>query len=145
MRILLNVTNWRRQEDGDRRADTGAVLVEFAFIVPILMMLLFGIIQFGVAYDRQQTVTASARQGARFAIVDNADRDQINARVKSSLATAGMDSTATIVITPVAFEPCDGRSGEDVSVKVTVPHKLDIPFVGRRTATLVAESIFSCE
>ena len=38
------------------RSDDGATLVEFALLVPVLVMLLFGLVEFGVAYDRQQAL-----------------------------------------------------------------------------------------
>jgi Flp pilus assembly protein TadG len=145
MPMKRTVFDTRELDDSVARDDRGAVLVEFALIVPILMMLLFGIIQFGIALDRQQAVTSAARQGARAAIIKNADQDRITARVKATLAPTGMDSTAKITITPSSKIPCNGRSGLDVSVKVVVPHKVDIPFAGRQTATLRAESVFTCE
>jgi len=53
-----------------RRAnDRGAVAVEFALIVIPLLILVCGIIQFGIAYNAQETLTAAARSGARQAAV----------------------------------------------------------------------------
>ena len=43
--------------------ERGASLVEFALIVPLLTLFLFGIVQFGIAYDKQQSINSAAREG----------------------------------------------------------------------------------
>ena len=48
-----------------RRDDRGAAMVEFALILPLLLMLLMGIIEFGRAYNTQVSIQAAAREGAR--------------------------------------------------------------------------------
>lgn len=47
------------------RMDTGAAAVEFALLLPILLTLVFGIIDFGRAYHAQVTLTHGAREGVR--------------------------------------------------------------------------------
>jgi Flp pilus assembly protein TadG len=50
---------------GQGGRERGASLVEFAFVVPLLTLFLFGIVQFGIAYDKQQSVNSASREGAR--------------------------------------------------------------------------------
>ena len=50
--------------DSSSDDDRGAIIVEFALIVPILLVLLIGIINFGVAYNTQITLQGAAREGA---------------------------------------------------------------------------------
>ena len=52
------------------RADRGAVLVEFAIIVPIFFLLVFAVVEFGWAFYQQLDVRHGAREGARLAAVD---------------------------------------------------------------------------
>jgi Flp pilus assembly protein TadG len=52
-----------RRHDGDR----GAAAVEFALVLPILLLLVFGIIDFGRALNAQLTLTQAAREGVRLA------------------------------------------------------------------------------
>lgn len=59
------MTRFHRQRD-----DRGASLVEFAFVVPLLFALVFGIIEFGWAFNQQLDVRHGAREGARLAAVD---------------------------------------------------------------------------
>lgn len=48
------------------RNERGTAAVEFAIVAPLLFALVFGIISFGILYNRQASLTAAAREGARF-------------------------------------------------------------------------------
>ena len=48
-----------------KRDDRGAAMVEFAIVLPVLMLILLGIIEFGRAYNAQVSIQAAAREGAR--------------------------------------------------------------------------------
>jgi Flp pilus assembly protein TadG len=52
-----------------RRGREGASAVEFALVLPILMLFVFGIIEFGLAYNRVQAFQAAAREAGRLASV----------------------------------------------------------------------------
>ncbi len=51
-----------------RRGQRGVEIVEFAFVLPIFMGILLALIWFGMAYNRYETITRAAREGARFAV-----------------------------------------------------------------------------
>ena len=53
----------------------GSNIIEFAIILPILVVILFGIFQFGLAFNNYITVTHAAREGARLAAVDLENED----------------------------------------------------------------------
>lgn len=55
-----------------RRFQRGAVAVEFALVLPLLLILLFGIIGFGVMMYNQAVITNAAREGARWGAVQSA-------------------------------------------------------------------------
>lgn len=52
-----------------KNSDRGATLVEFAIAVPVFLLLVFGIINFGWIFHGYITLTGAAREGARLAIV----------------------------------------------------------------------------
>lgn len=84
-----------------KRQDGGASLVEFAFVMPLLLILLLGIIEFGYLFGEFNDVRHGAREGARLAAV--------NAGSTSFLETetcASMDLT-----TDVSVQFTDSGSG----------------------------------
>ena len=65
------------------REESGASAVEFAIVLSVLLLFVFGIIQFGIAYNRDQGLKAAAREGARVASVGGT-RDEISNRLKDA-------------------------------------------------------------
>ena len=53
--------------------DRGAAAVEFALVLPLLLIMLFAIIDFGWVLNQQMSVTAAAREGARYYAIHNAE------------------------------------------------------------------------
>lgn len=133
----------KRKTPGD--ADRGAAIVEFALILPLLMMLVFGVVQFGLLYNRQQALHAAAREGARVAALPSATLTDISARATDALDGIPMEGTPTITVTPNVTQPCVGRLGESVSVEVSVPTTIEIPVWGTESKTLVGRGDFRCE
>jgi Flp pilus assembly protein TadG len=56
--------------------ERGASLVEMAFVAPLLLLLLFGIVEFGYIFGQYNEVRHAAREGARVAAVSNTALDQ---------------------------------------------------------------------
>jgi Flp pilus assembly protein TadG len=55
------------------RGERGASLVEFALVLPVLISLVFGILDFGIIYSNQISFRNGVREGARMGVVDNLD------------------------------------------------------------------------
>ncbi len=70
------------------RGERGASAVEFGLIVPILLILVLGIIEFGHAFQVQGTLSAAAREGARAMALQN---DQGQARDAVQAAAAALN------------------------------------------------------
>lgn len=131
--------------------------MEFALVVPLLTLFLFGIVQFGLAYDKKQSINSAAREGARAAAIPVMTVDDIDRAVEDSfqgLATGDAPETTVVVIeggtnTETSYSgsqtPCDGRAGDTVVVRSEVEHVLTIPFFGAPTVTLLGEGEFRCE
>jgi Flp pilus assembly protein TadG len=73
--------------------ERGAAAVEMALVLPVLLLIIFGIVDFGRMLNAQITITQAAREGARVAAVGGA-QTAVNARVQ--LATPGMTVTSPI-------------------------------------------------
>lgn len=95
----------------------GAALVELAIILPLLLLIVFGIFEFGRAMFITNTLNNAAREGARRAAVSSAPIN-INAFVASSIP---FDQTG-LVITTSNSTPAPG-SGVPVTVTVTLPFR----------------------
>ena len=52
----------------EKSAESGAALVEFAMVLPLLLLLLFGIVEFGLLFYNKQVLTNASREGARAGI-----------------------------------------------------------------------------
>jgi Flp pilus assembly protein TadG len=131
----------RRFHDSER----GAAAVEFALVLPLLILLVFGIIQFSIEYNRAQGLHAAAREGARLASLPQTTQGDIAARVTSSLAGVPLNGAPTISVSPSTSQPCENRSGQTVTVTVTAVTDLDIPLWGSVSKTLTGKGQFQCE
>jgi len=81
------------------RWESGAVAVEFALLLPVLLLILIGTIQFGIVYSQYQVMEVAAREGARCAAVQAAgfsDCDPV-VRVDAALP-AGYTRTGEVSI-----------------------------------------------
>jgi hypothetical protein len=92
----------------------GQALAEFVLIIPVLLLLVFGIVEFGLAFRTHQIVTNSAREGARVAVLPSADEARVIAVVRDRLESAGLNPDADGVdISFRCLEDEDDDEGED--------------------------------
>jgi Flp pilus assembly protein TadG len=80
------------------RGDDGAALIEAAFVLPLLLFVSIGIIEFGRAFQTWQIVTNAAREGARVAVLSGMTDDAVKTRVKDYL-NMGISAPASAAIT----------------------------------------------
>ncbi len=127
-----------------RTDEKGAVIIEFAFVAPLLIMLTLGVVQISFLLLQQQTLQAAAREGARTASFPSSTSVDIQLAINRALS-AGGESNPTIIISPGGDEPCDGRRGEPVKVELQTTAELDIPFLAGQTVSLSGAGTFRCE
>lgn len=130
-----------RNGDQRHRREGGAALVELAIILPVLIMMVFGIIQFGIAFNRVQGLHAAAREGARVASLPSSTAGDVQAAIDASLAAMNF------VADPAAVSPagCAGNHGNPITVTVTAPYTISIPLIPPVNVTLTGEGVFRCE
>jgi Flp pilus assembly protein TadG len=105
-----------KKGEGER----GQSLVEFALIVPLFLLLMFAIVDFGMGFYSWITVTNAAREGARIGAV-GADSATITQRVKD---TAGSLNNSNLTI---SVSNAKGNSGETVGVTANYQYTLITP------------------
>ncbi|MFQ5862414.1 MAG: TadE/TadG family type IV pilus assembly protein [Candidatus Brocadiales bacterium] len=131
-----------RTSAADRWKDKrGAVAVEFAIVLLVLMLTVFGTIEFGWAFFTKAVVTNAAREGSRLAVTPSAADATIVARVESYLDNFLLNGPRTIEINPSVSPgpPPSPISGTPVTVTVTYNYSpLTVPFVASDDWTIVA-------
>ena len=104
------------------RDESGQTMAEFAIVLPVLVVLLFGIIQFGILFNNFVTLTDAARAGAREGAVSRNDANPIGAAttaVRNSAADLNQTNLGvTVNSTWVA--------GTDVTVTATYPWSVSL-------------------
>ena len=106
--------------------EKGASAVEFALILPILIMLVFGIFQFGIAYNNYIALTHAAREGARLAAVTVITDENI-----AWFENRVQESAPSVTIESITLSGQDGDIGYPVTVTVTGEVlNIEIPLVG---------------
>jgi Flp pilus assembly protein TadG len=103
-------------------------MVEFALVIPILCVVLFGVIQFGILYKNYVTLTDASRVGARKAAVSrHSATPEADAEAAVRNAAAGLDkpcSGGTGLCVSVAASAWE--HGEKVTVTATYPYNVSL-------------------
>lgn len=109
---------------GNIHNQKGQSLVEFAIIVPILLLIVMGIFQFGMMLNAYLTIENVSREGARIGIIGSSDAEINSAIIASS---SNLDPLKlTVSITP---DEASRKSGDTLTVKVTYNYELTIPII----------------
>ncbi len=109
--------------------DKGAAAVEFAIVVPLLVVLIFGSIEFGMAVNARTMVGNAAREGVRVASLEGSQAiGPADIQVASEHAVSGIPGTPTVTVTCVSKTggSCtigtEGAGGGVATVKVSVEY-----------------------
>jgi TadE-like protein len=132
---------WRRA-----RGERGQALVEFALVIPVLMLILLGILKFGILYNNYLQLTDAVRSGARQMSIERGQGDPCGDAAGALIASANLGSGLKVKITDA--NPADSAdiytfaapsgpgvgtcppiaSGDAVTVAATYP--CDLNFMG---------------
>ena len=104
------------------RSERGAELIELALVLPILLLVFGGIVDFGLLLQRQQVVTNAAREGARLAVLPGYTSTDVQARVTQFVREGlNSDSAAPVAnLNLVTLSPGTGPSFQAAQVSVTL-------------------------
>ena len=115
-----------------RRRRRGAALVEFAVVLPVFMMVVLGIVEFGRAMMCAQLVTNATREATRLAIVDGTTNSEVESWVgeflSSSLNVSADLINTSITITPAADNPDPANQLANANTRDLVTVGVQIPF-----------------
>jgi Flp pilus assembly protein TadG len=126
-----------------RREQSGQALVEFALVLPLLLVLLLGMLDFGKAFNYWIDETHLAHEGARWAAVNvNPGSGTLQQYILSQADTVELRNGGTDSV-PSAAQVCitfpsnpvtgtQGQVGDPVTVTVQIPTYAWMPFIGNR-------------
>jgi Flp pilus assembly protein TadG len=95
--------------------------VEFAFIVPLLVVLVLGIAEFGHAFQVQGTLSAAAREGVRVMALQN---DPAAARAAVQNAASSLDPAITVPQITITPATCPTLTAGTSSVRLTIDYPM---------------------
>jgi Flp pilus assembly protein TadG len=143
----------RRRTARSAPRDRGAAAVEFALLLPMLLLLVFGIIDFGRALNAQITLTQAAREGARVDAVDDPNgvpNTSATVTTRTQAAATGLSGVGVTVTTC----PANAGIAANATVKATYTFKFVTPIAAisslfgskfGATMTLTATGVMPCE
>jgi len=114
----------------------GQSLIEFALVLPILLLVLLGIMEFGRMIMAANVLSQAAREGARLGAVTNYGADSsgfrmdIEERVNEFITAANLKGAATVTILP-----------PDAERKITVTIDYDFPMATRFFELIIPENV----
>jgi Flp pilus assembly protein TadG len=118
--------------------EQGQTMTEFALVLPILVVLLFGIIQFGIAFNNYVTLTDAVRSGARKAAVSRNLADPAGA-CRAQVIAAGVNLDQTELQKNLSCSST-WAPGADVTVSADYPYDISllgwVVFSGRLKTTM---------
>jgi Flp pilus assembly protein TadG len=117
-----------------RRCDRGSNAVELALLLPILILLLFGIIEFGRGYNAKITLTHAARESVRVYSLDTGDHV-----AAAQTAAGGLPVSVT-----TTGGPCSDGNNDPVSVTVAHSLSYSIPFFASGDWNLAETATMRC-
>jgi Flp pilus assembly protein TadG len=137
------------------RSQAGAELVEFALVLPMLLLVFGGIVDFGLLLQRQQVVTNAAREGARIAVLPGYSEADVIDRVREYVREGTGDNTLSPVTVPITVPidppgPAPAFPAKQVTVTMTYNYLILSPVMqffgpGMAASTLTARSTMRIE
>lgn len=110
--------------------EKGAVAVEFALVIPIFLMLVFGIVEFGRAFNIQVSLSEAARETARYTAIHAHDADFSFDDARA----VGISAAPSVKLAPSNIEiaysdgsTCDAGDSVVVSLQVVTPYITALP------------------
>lgn len=106
------------------RKENGQSAVEFALVLPLLCLLLYGVVQFGIIFNNYETLIDAARAGARQAILIrlSGETPAVGVQAVRSAASSLNQSELGVSVT----DPDWTTAGTDVTVTATYPYSINL-------------------
>jgi Flp pilus assembly protein TadG len=114
------------------RDEEGAELIEFVVAFPLLMLILSGILDFGMMMRSYEVVTNAAREGARVAVLEGYDSNDVQSRVTQYANASGLGGAVPVATTTNV--PVTTPAGTFTARSVTVTWTYQMAVLGAASA-----------
>jgi Flp pilus assembly protein TadG len=119
-----------KKRRGFLRSEEGAELVEFALVLPLLLLVMLGIAEFGFMFQRYEVLTNAAREGARIAVLPGYTAADVQARVSTYLTAGRVPTTTSNPVVVVTNQALVVPGGTTISMRrVTVTYTYSYMFL----------------
>lgn len=107
------------------RSEDGQALVEFALVIPMLLLLMLGLVEFSRAWNAQQVLTDIARESLRGAVVANSSYsyDEMRRRIDDALERASMDPDKADVVVE------GWKTGTGSPARIRIDYEFEFAFI----------------
>jgi len=112
--LAVTLRRWKRDEGGQ-------AAVEFALVLPFLLVLLVGIVEFGRAWNEHQVITDAARETARRAAIADTPTTaaDLENTAKAAMAAAGINPDSA----EITLDNWDGERDTQLRVDIDLPYR----------------------
>jgi len=105
------------------RDEKGQAMTEFALVLPLLGLLVFAVVQFGIAFNNYVTLTDAVRAGSRKAVVSRHDPNRVSKTVTAVKTSASDLEQASQLAVDVQSS---WNPGTDVTVTASYPYSINL-------------------
>jgi len=115
-----------RRRAGALRSEDGQALVEFALVLPVLLLLVLGLVEFSRAWNTQQVLTDAARESLRSSVVANPNftYDAMLGVINQSLLRAALDPERAQVTVE------GWKTGTGTPARIRIDYRYEFGFFG---------------
>ena len=111
-------------------------MVEFALVVPLIALLLFGVIQFGILFNNYVTLDDAVRAGARRAAVSRQAGDPVGAATNAVVTSAADLNTSNLNVSVSS----DWQPGDTVTVSASYPYSINLLGIVVKSGQLTSQT-----
>jgi Flp pilus assembly protein TadG len=135
-----SIRRWcRRRNPAD---ESGQAMAEFALILPVLCLVLFGILQFGLMFFNYIDLTSAVREGARKASVL---REDANGVAEAEAAIANATAVVNDDDVDISIDSQPWTQGQDIEIEAEYPYTLSIMGVEIWDGPMTAKAVVRVE
>ena len=112
------MTTHRRRRFARRR---GGAVLETAVVIPFVLLMTFGLIEYGHFFYMKHILMGAAREGARAAIIASADSDSVADTVETAMTAAGLSTdkyTISVEVNGATATLDSAAKGDLITVKI---------------------------